>query len=118
MPLTAGDVLLIYCNYIKPPHDKFCVCICPKRRWFFFINSEPRRANIGQVAVLPRDLACLDHKSYIDTSKILTFSSGELSKAQHKEGINPTIRLKIRLAVQAHGVLQTTQAQVVGQNLG
>ena len=117
MPLTAGGVLLIYCTYIEPPHDKFCVCVCPDRRWFFFINSEPRKSNVGQVPVLPRDLDCLDHESYIDTTKIVTFTTNELSRAQRKGAINPTIKLKIKMAVQAHGILPAKQVQVVDENL-
>ncbi len=121
--LSPGDVILIYCRNLKDPHDKFAVCVCPKRKWFFFINSEPRkRKPDAQVEIRTYELASLDHDSWIDTSSIKSFSDAELIPAKrdrnrHKGTLSPAVRLKIKKAVREHNRLSEVQAKVIDENL-
>lgn len=120
--LAAGDVLLVYCLRITPPHDKFVICVCPEREWFFFINSKPRHEADAQVRIEPYQLAFLDHPSWVDTSKIVTFLSDELVPAKrdrrrHKGPLSPMLRQRIKRVVRGHGHLPTMQADIVEANL-
>ena len=121
--LAAGDVLLVDCQKLKDPHDKFTVCVCPDRKWFFFINSKPRAMSPeAQVPVRDYELDCLDHDSWIDTSKIIRFSEAELVHAKrdrqrHKGPLSNAIKLRIKKKIGEHGVLTEEQVRVVKENL-
>jgi len=120
--VSAGDVLLVHRRYINPAHDKFVICVDPGRDWFFFINSNPRRLAAAQVPTEPYELRCLDHRSWVDTSKIVTFSDEELIPAKrdrhrHKGPLSPMLRLRIKAVVQKHTYLPAGQAAAVNENL-
>ena len=120
--LAAGDVVLIDCQKLKNPHDKFTVCVCPTRKWFFFINSKPRTLSPdAQVPIHDYELDCLDHDSWIDTSKIISFSEAELVSARrdrqrHKGPLSNVIKLRLKKRIREHGELTEEQVRVVEAN--
>ena len=120
--LSPGDVILIFCQKLKVPKDKFTICVCPERKWFFFINSKPRPLKPeSQVPIHDYELPCLDHDSWVDTSKIISFSDSELipakrDKRRHKGSLSNALKLRIKKLVRDHERLPGHQAQVVEDN--
>lgn len=121
--LSAGDVILIDCQNLKNPHDKFAICVCPTRKWFFFINSKPNVFTPeAQVPIRSYELACLDYDSWVDTSKVISFSDSELipakrDKRRHKGALSNAVKLRIKKAVRIHGLLAEIYAESVRENL-
>ena len=71
--MEKWDVLRIHCDFLPRPHDKFSICICPARNWFFWIDSEPpmfRRAKLVAVSVQREWAQFLTHDSYVDTTQV------------------------------------------------
>jgi hypothetical protein len=95
--LKRGNIYVIYCNYIKPPHDKICLCFCEIDRLFFFINSAPRLTPDAQEIIHQAEQAnVLTHDSYIDLSGPKTFSADEVLKAQDRGPLAPAAIQRIR----------------------
>lgn len=82
MPLDAGHLYFITFNYIVPPHEKICVCICPARPLFFWINSNPRHHGIGQIPLTPAICPVLRYDSVLDLSSVKTGSAMEIQTAR------------------------------------
>jgi len=110
-------VIRVWCGWIAHPHDKFCICICPHRRWFMFINSEPPAFRKARELALELDAAAalfLTHTSYIDTTHMLVIEQDILDAALSEEGrchgkVSPTLRTWIQGAVGAHEVMPEDQ---------
>jgi len=119
MALQSGDVLYIYCVYAKPrPKNKYVICVCPQTSLFLFINTKPRRiAQDAQVGLLKNELQCLKNDSFIDTSKLVTFSKREIDKAEPKGFLIDPIRQRIRYAVTNHNYLPPRHKQLILENL-
>ena len=95
--LVRGNVYVIYCNYIRPPHDKICLCFCETDRLFFFVNSRPRMIADAQEIIHQSELAsALTHDSYIDLSGPKTFSAEDVLKAQDRGPLAPAAIQRIR----------------------
>lgn len=115
-------MIRIFCANLPTAHDKFCICICPLRRWFFFINSEPpqfRRAREAAVEIQNFELLFLRHLSFVDTTSLAAFSADEVetaladSKRQHGP-LPPMLRERIKAAMDLHAALtQEERAAVV-----
>lgn len=99
--LIRGNAYVIYCNYIKPPHDKICLCFCEVDRLFFFINSRPRPIADAQELIQVSDLpSAPTHDSYIDLSGPKTFSVADLAKAQDRGPLSAAAIERIRKRLQ------------------
>ena len=114
--LRVGGVILVNCTLIKPPKPKFAICVSPNQKLFFFINSKPRRLADAQVKVQEFELACLAHDSYVDTSKMVTFSVNELASAQDRDLISNTVKLRIKNCVRNHSHLPGRQIELLEAN--
>ena len=121
--LSAGDVLLVHCLFTDPQKDKFALCVCPTRRWFFLINSEPweKKAD-AQVEIQSFELAALSQNSWVDTSRIVAFQQSELLPAlrdrnRYKGQLSNAVRLRIKTVVHGHGYLPAGQKAVAEENL-
>lgn len=120
-PLHKWDVLSIHCGYLYPPHNKFCICICPKRGWFFFVNTQPptsRKAREYVIALHVSQAQFLSHDSHIDTTVIQQFGLSDIQAALTEEkrklgSISPTLRVKIMETVKAHGALSPEELEAV-----
>jgi len=116
--LQPGDVLYIYCIYIKPPSYKYIVCICPEPPLFFFINTESRRKTPdANVLVEKTELPCLSHDSYIDTATPITFSPHDLKSANLKGDLPESVRERIKDAVTKHNYLAPRYIEKILNNL-
>lgn len=71
MSLNTGDILLVYCNFVG--RKKCVICICPKKCYFFLINSEPRRTSPeAQIEIKQKEYSSfLKRDSYINTAEIM-----------------------------------------------
>lgn len=120
--LRKWDIIRVFRPDLPRPHDKLCICICPKRHWYFYINSEPplfKRARPVAIEIDNFQVACITHTSYIDTTAIIDdLPARELKEALSDEGrrpgsISPTLRKVIIETVCRHGVLNQAQQDAV-----
>jgi hypothetical protein len=115
--MQQWDVVRIHCADLVPPHDKFCICICPENRLFMFINSEPpkfRKARDLAVEIANFEVHFLNHTSYIDTTRLMQFDPAVVDAAWADQGrqmgrIAPAIRARICAGVLAHEVMPESQ---------
>lgn len=125
--LKKWDVVKVYRPDLSPPHDKYCICICPVRLWFFYINSDPpvfRKKRLHAIDVANHELLCLTKPvSYIDTMSVITdLPSSQLHLALIQENgrnygpIPPTLREKIIATAKAHGALSPAEIEAVTSN--
>ena len=73
--LSKWDVLRVYRSDLSVPHDKYCICVCPIDRLFFYINSEPpifRKKREVVVQVARFELTFLHKDSFIDSTTIVS----------------------------------------------
>ena len=124
LTLNKWDVIRVYRSDLRQPHDKFCICICPLRFWFFYVNSEPpsfRKKRQFAIDVANHELTCLTKPvSYIDTTTIIDdLPEAALAAAllpingHHYGPIAPFLRKKIIETAQRHGVLSPVQLDAV-----
>lgn len=113
--LLPGEVLFIYCSYIKPqPKHKYVVCVCPDSPLFFFISTEPRSRTLdAQLFVSQSEIPSLQHDSYINTAEIVTFSKGEIENADKKGILPPRVMKRVREIVVSHRYLSPMHKKIV-----
>jgi hypothetical protein len=106
----------------RPKHHKYCICISARRRWFFFINSDPpfaRRAREVALAVSSYEVTPLTRESYIDTTVLFELpDDGRIETALKDEKchygvISPSLRKRIKEAVKAHDALTAEERAAV-----
>ena len=93
--MIAGHVYVVYTALTRPPKDKLTVCICAAENLFFWINTEPRRHNIGQLPLGAADHTALSHDCFLDCSRVTTFSAIELGSAQQRGAISSDLARRI-----------------------
>lgn len=121
--LLKWQLIRIWFPELQPKHDKYCICICPKRRWFYFINSNPpfaRRAKELALTVSKVEVTPLTKDfSYIDTTVLEEVpDDGRIKTALGNPNccygfISPTLRKRIMEAVAAHEALSEEQEDAV-----
>lgn len=125
--MEKWEVLRIFCDYLPEPHDKFSICICPERNWFFWIDSEPPFGRRAREVVLEVPVYWashfLRHPSYVDTTKMRRIpndlalaawneTNGELYPRRHGRIIT-AFRDAILAAVETHEVLNSEELAAV-----
>ena len=112
--INKWDIIRVYRHDLMRPHDKYCICICPVRMWFFYINSEPpvfRKKRDYAIVVENFQISCITHTSYIDTTTIIFDLPKDnleiaISAADRCYGsISPSLRRTIIQRVKLHGAL-------------
>ena len=88
--IKAGEVALLRFQFSDPPKIKICLCFCIERGFFFIISTKPYRwaPPDSQVTIFKEELACLDHDSYLDTSKAYEFDPHVIAKGVQR-GVYP-----------------------------
>ena len=112
--MKKWDVVRIYCEFLTNPHDKFCVCICPKTNLFFFINSDPpqfRKASTLAITIDNFEATFISHTSYLDTTKLVQIPEAAVKRALSEPArnhgcVSPTLNKKIKNGVGAHEVME------------
>ena len=120
--LEKWHLLRILIKVCRQPHYKLCICICPKRLWFLFINGDPpagRRAKELALEVNNFEVNRFPHDSFIDTTSIQELpDDGRVEKALNDEKhlfgfISPSLRNRIIEAVRAHNVLKDDERNAI-----
>ncbi|MDO8837395.1 MAG: hypothetical protein Q7V31_00595 [Parvibaculum sp.] len=93
--MNVGHVYVIHTALARPPKDKLTVCICATDNLFFWINTNPQRHNIGQLALVAADHGALKHDCFLDCSRVTTFSQHELDAAQPRGSISAALAQRI-----------------------
>lgn len=95
MNLAVGNVYVVYCNYIKNPHDKISLCFCAEKRFFFWFNSTPSRHGIAQLAVAANEHPAITKDCFLDLSGIRVFQPNEISANDDRGPISTALRARI-----------------------
>ena len=119
--LTKWSVVMVWCANLSPPHDKFCICVCPHRHWFLFINSKPPRTAKARAVVVEIqnfELHFLGHSSFIDTTVIQRVPIEDIliawSEEHRRKGIiPPSLQRCIQTAAQSHGALTADELDAI-----
>ena len=78
--LLPGHVIRVFDPNTTPPKPKRVICICPQRRLFLRINSNPLWPPQHRLDV-SKNNAILDHDSYVELGKLWRFSESDLERA-------------------------------------
>jgi hypothetical protein len=123
-PIQAGDVIRVMAHFTQPPKPKILICVCPIKFKYLVISSKPfALAMSAQLKVELTELKCLEHTSYVDTSKLITLSAMETQYVVdadqncHKGALLRKLRQEIKAMVLAHGIMPKDQTNLIGQNL-
>ncbi|MBL4871887.1 MAG: hypothetical protein JKY41_00450 [Rhodobacteraceae bacterium] len=119
--MQKWDVVRIYCDDLRTPHDKYCICICPERNWFYFINSEKpefRKSRELAVSIESYEAVFLNRTSYVDTTTIQKFHSDQLNDCKSDNDrqcgpLLPAVRARIQVAVGSHNALNAAEVAAV-----
>jgi hypothetical protein len=125
MPIRAGDIIYVTAHFVSPKKPKYLICICPKNFFYMVINSDPFLLSTqAQLEVTVNDIPCLEHTSYIDTTKLIkltkmeTETPVEANPRKCKKGaLSAVVRAKIVTLVAQHGIMPKHQADLVATNL-
>jgi hypothetical protein len=124
MPINAGDVIYITAHFTIPPKPKYLICVCPKTFRYMVINSGPYLlASMAQLRITVGEVTCLQHDSYVDTSKLVTLTKMETTnvveaKPSRNKGPLPiAVRKRIKEMVSKHGIMPNDQVALLMANL-
>lgn len=101
------------------------VCVCPKRGWFFYINSAPyRKVSEVNVEIRNFELPGLPNEiSYLDTRRVTRLTAEQVRGGMDKQGsrqlgcLSPTLSGRVKAAIHGHGILPQYQEEVILENL-
>jgi hypothetical protein len=120
--ITKWEVVKVFCKDLFPPHDKFCICICPKSGLFLYVNSNPPAGKKARQVVLEVDnfeAGFLHKTSYIDTTRLEPINTDErvveaLKDKNRRLGhISPSLKGRIVDAVRDHGALAAAYEELL-----
>lgn len=115
--VPAATAIYAFCRATYPQKFKYAVCTIPEARLFFLIGSRPYRIDsLGIIEITTQDLQCLQHKSYLDTSKMYPFEEKDLLEAVRRGNSWPVpdiLRQRIKYLVEFHGILPKYQEEAV-----
>jgi hypothetical protein len=96
MILTPGKIIHVFCVFARPPKLKYAVCICPKSRFFFLINSKPRNTLPDtQVLIRKSDFTFLAEDSYINAGTICVISEDEINHGKEIDFLTTPLKSEI-----------------------
>lgn len=117
--MRPGDVGYLYLTRVG--YHKFIICVEPSCKYFLFISTDPPISTETAVEVDPREIHCLDYRSYIDTShlKIVYHAADDVTGDPSiiRENIRAGVRNKIKASVENHDVMAGWEKRMVLDNL-
>jgi hypothetical protein len=123
MSPKTWDVVSIYTQIPRIPHEKHCIVLNAERREVFFINSEPPRARKArEIAVTIANFEChglYKADSYVDTTDVRVMPADEWDAAVAKPDKNKgqllsAVKTRCQGAIKGHGQLTSEQRQLLG----
>jgi len=120
--LQPGQVVLIDRKHLPHiGHDKFALCVCPGKLFFFYINTKSRFPANAQAQVLGKiELPFLGHTSYVDTSQVHTFLEHAIREALTAGKVWTTPRsvvLRVLEVMNAHDLLPPKTMKAINDSL-
>jgi len=113
-----GDVIYVYCNFIKPPDYKYCVCIDSSQHLFFFINTNQRRKSPdADVLVTQNELPFLKYNSYINTATPIRIIGEDLKKGDNKGQLPDNVIMKILKTVYTSIYISPFYKKIIWNNI-
>lgn len=118
--LSKWDVLRV-----SPPgvgHTKFAVCICPERRWFFYINSNKpfgRKSAAAAVTIAAFEAHFLRKSdSFLDVAVVVELDEVHVrialnSSNNHLGRLLPAVRSRVVASVRSVNVLEPSHREAV-----
>ena len=103
---------------VLPPgvgHDKFAICICPRRLWFFYINSKKpfgRKASTAAISIASYEATFLRQpESFLDVAIVIALTAEIVSVAlddirRHCGTLPPRIKLSVIASTKQYDVLE------------
>lgn len=123
MPVpTRWHVVMVWCPDLVRAHDKFCICLCPHRHWYYFVNTDPPYTRLARKLVLPVpsfQLHFLTHDSFIDTTSVQkqldasSLAAAWANPARYKGMIPPSLINTIKQYASSHNVLSPEELDAV-----
>lgn len=114
--IAPGAVLRLRFALASPAKEKYAISVDPPDGFFLINTREPRAPGAG-VRVGAVELRCLQYDSFIDTGKILriTDAGEQLAREprRHVGRLPQSVRDRVKVAVQAHGILPPLQEAAV-----
>jgi hypothetical protein len=120
MALKPGDIIRAYCVFVKPkPKHKLAVCLCPQKRLFFLINSEPRQQNPELQIVVKKSAAYnfLDDDSYINAATLCELPLQEISSGKYKGHLTDSTKKEIVSAIEDSPLFSEINKGLITKNL-
>jgi len=101
------------------------LCLCPVRRWFFYVNSDPfKLVPQAQVYVRHNEFPRLPNEvSYIDTRGVTVLSGEQVSQGMARNGadvlgvLDGIVRKRVVDQIKLHGLIAPVFADVIFANL-
>ncbi len=101
MTFEHGHVYVIYCSFIKIPHEKISLCICNKDHYFFWFNSNPNVPPIDQLAIKAGEHQAISKDCFLDISNIKSFPQSNLDTAKARGPISASMKARLLAALEA-----------------
>jgi len=117
LTMQPGDVIHCWVPFTNPAKNKFAVCLCPIKGYFFFINTKPWPFAIdAQIQITTIDLPFLSHDSFVDTHQVIHLNSDILLSAGSKGVLPANVKAAIVMAVSQSKHLPQTHKDIIIQN--
>jgi hypothetical protein len=124
MSISIGTIIYVRANFANPPKSKYLLCVCPIASYYLVINTEPYlMAQSAQLRVTPAEIPCLNHDSFIDTSKLVKLSKMETETPVQsnpnkalKGVLCASVKARIVSIVALHGIMPQHQADLLTAN--
>lgn len=89
------NVYVYFCQWIKNPHDKIALCVCDKKVWCFWFNSEASFHGIAQLPVKVGEHTAITKDCFLDLSEIKGLSDIELQSAKDRGPVSDALKKRI-----------------------
>lgn len=95
MTVPIKHVCVYFCRWIKNPHDKIALCICDKKNFFFWFNSEAAFHGQGQLPISAGEHGAITKDCFLDLSGVKGISETELASAKDRGPISDALSARI-----------------------
>lgn len=120
MPLRCRDVIKLFDKQLRSPNWKWLICVCPQRRLFLRINSQPFWR--PHFKLRRRDNQFLNWDSYVELRELVRVSVPDLrqtlAKPESRIGvITEAVARELAFAAQQASTLSDEMRGIVWEGL-
>jgi hypothetical protein len=122
LEVRPGQIVKLLFNYSKPPKWKYCLAVCIDSGLFLIINSEKYRfaSGLSQVQAYVTESPVLERDSWVDASKMYSFTQEEIERGVAEHGIwdaDKSLLKRIKEMAKMDGGLPGWQFELLLKNL-